>query len=305
MFSTANNAVLGLKQVFGQLIFSGYDSSRFAENAVSFTMTEDVTRDLVVVLKSITYKQSTSETLLSNGINIFIDSTDPNLWLPKDTCTAFEKAFGLQLDDTSGLYLVNETHHKTLVDSKAEVEFELSDVQTGGESVTITLPYAAFDLTAKSPLVNNTSYYFPLKVASDETKYTLGRTFLQEAYVAVRLSLKREGALTSLLLIISRYLSADYERKVFNVSACVWNEGAAQNIVTITSKDSDTSGDSEGGSKPHSRPSSSTIAGISVGSVVAVALIAVIIFVFVRRKRRQSADCRFPITLYHLYLTCF
>lgn len=170
-----------LKDVYGQLIFSGYDTSRFAENSVSFTMAGDVTRDLVVALQSITFSGSTTATLLSSSINIFIDSTDPNLWLPADACDAFEKAFNLTLDPTTGLYLVNDSVHDALVAEKPQVTFILSDVASGGDTVLITLPYGAFNLTAKYPLVANTSRYFPLKRANSSAQYTLGRTFLQEA----------------------------------------------------------------------------------------------------------------------------
>lgn len=144
-------------------------------------MADDVTRDLVVVLQSISYSGSDSATLLSDPIDIFIDSTDPNFWLPDSVCDAFEEAFGLTMDETSGLYLINDTQHTNLVNSDAEVTFRLSDVTTGGDSVRIVLPYDAFDLTAEYPLVDNTSYYFPLKRAANETQYTLGRAFLQEA----------------------------------------------------------------------------------------------------------------------------
>lgn len=171
----------GLKQVYGQLIFSGYDTSRFKENSASFTMADDVTRDLVVALQSISYSGSTTSTLMDKSIDIFIDSTDSNLWLPEDVCDAFEKAFGLTLDSKSGIYLVNETQHNTLLDSNAQVSFRLGDVKSGGDTVTIVLPYAAFGLTAKSPLVDDTSFYFPLKRASSSKQYTLGRVFLQEA----------------------------------------------------------------------------------------------------------------------------
>ncbi|KAK0701080.1 hypothetical protein B0H67DRAFT_566965 [Lasiosphaeris hirsuta] len=144
-------------------------------------MAEDITRDLVVVLQSISYSGSRSATLLSNPISIMIDSTDPSIWLPEEACNAFEEAFGLTLDEESGLYLVNDTHRNKLLDSSAEVSFRLSDVQSGGETVTVVLPYAAFDLTAEPPLVKSTSHYFPLKRASNSTQFTLGRTFLQEA----------------------------------------------------------------------------------------------------------------------------
>ncbi|KAH8812244.1 aspartic peptidase domain-containing protein [Xylogone sp. PMI_703] len=271
-----------LKQVYGQLIFSGYDTSRFTENSVSFTMADDITRDLVVSLHSISYNGGNSATLLSNSIDIFIDSTDPNLWLPDDAVDAFETAFGLTLDNTTGLYLVNDTHHNALLDTNAEVTFRLSDVKSGGDTVSITLPYAAFDLTADYPLVANKSNYFPLKRANSSAQYTLGRTFLQEAY-----------------------LSADYERKVFNVSACVWNEGAQENIVTITSKDSDSSdnsnstsggsgnggGNNSGNGNPNSSKGShlsgGAIAGIVIGCVAAVFLVAAAVAIFVLRKRRK------------------
>lgn len=144
-------------------------------------MADDVTRDLVVYLQSISYSGSSSATLLSEPILIFIDSTDPNLWLPESVCEAFEKAFGLTLDSESDLYLVNDTHNTELLNSNAQVTFRLSDVDHGGDAVTITLPYDAFALTAKAPLVDNSSYYFPLKRAANSTQYTLGRTFLQEA----------------------------------------------------------------------------------------------------------------------------
>lgn len=261
-----------LKSVYGQLIFSGYDTSRFTENLVSFTMAEDVTRDLVVALQSISYSGATSATILSNPINIYIDSTDPNLWLPDEACDAFEQAFGLTLDSASGLYLINDTHHNDLVDSKAQVTFRISDVAAGGDTVTIVLPYDAFDLTAKYPLVANSSHYFPLKRANSSGQYTLGRTFLQEAY-----------------------LSADYERKVFNVSACAWNEGAiaTPNIVTITSKDAAADPGTSGSPSSPATPSGpkkglggGAIAGIVIGAVAAVLLVIGLAFWLLRKRRK-------------------
>ncbi|KAI0467442.1 aspartic peptidase domain-containing protein [Xylaria cf. heliscus] len=255
-----------LKQVYGQLILSGYDTSRFVENSASFTMADDITRDLVVVLQSISYSGSTSATLLSDSIDIFIDSTDPNLWLPGDVCDAFETAFGLTLDNTTGLYLVNETYHNTLLNSDAEVTFRLSDVSSGGETVRVVLPYAAFDLTAQYPLVKNTSYYFPLKRAANSTQYTLGRTFLQEAY-----------------------LSADYERHVFNVSACSWDAGAEENIITIPSKESCASPDRCSSNPGSTSLSGGAIAGIVIGAVIAALLIVATIIYLVRRQRKKKA----------------
>ncbi|KAI0483276.1 acid protease [Xylariaceae sp. FL0804] len=286
-WSYTAGAIYRLKDVYGQLIFSGYDTSRFTENPVSFTLAQDYTRDIVVSLQSISYSGTTSSTLLSDSIEIFIDSTDPNLWLPDDVVDAFEDAFGLTLDDESGLYLINDTHHSELLSTDAQVTFRLSDVSTGGAAVEITLPYGAFDLQAQVPLVSTTSYYFPLKRAANATQYTLGRTFLQEAYLTV-----------------------DYETGTFNVSACTWVEGAAENIVTIPSSTDDSScysspggcpssssgGDSgSSGSGSGSKSSSSSklgggaIAGIVIGSLAGVALLAGLVFLLVRRQRKKRS----------------
>lgn len=144
-------------------------------------MADDITRDLIVYLQSISYSGSSSSILLSDPISIFIDSTDPNMWLPGKVCDEFEKAFGLNMDQDSGLYLINDTQNTELLNSDAEVTFRLSDVESGGDAVAITLPYEAFALTAKPPLVGNSSHFFPLKRAENSTQYTLGRVFLQEA----------------------------------------------------------------------------------------------------------------------------
>ncbi|CAI7678814.1 unnamed protein product [Penicillium manginii] len=237
-------------------------------------MADDITRDLVVYLQSISYSGSTSSILLSNPIDIFIDSTDPNLWLPDSVCNEFEKAFGLTMDNDSGLYLVNDTQNTELLNSEAEVTFRLSDVGTGGDAVVITLPYEAFALTAKPPLVDNSSYYFPLKRAANSTQYTLGRVFLQEAY-----------------------LSTDYERGVFNVSACSWEEDSQEDIVEIMSKDAGSSecsgsGCSSGGSSSGSSSSLSRgeVAGIAVGAVVGFFLLLGILLFYIRRHRQKSRN---------------
>ncbi|KAK4860998.1 hypothetical protein LT330_004729 [Penicillium expansum] len=277
-WSYTAGAIYRLKKVYGQLIFSGYDTSRFTDNSVTFTMADDVTRDLVVALQAITYSGENTESLLSSPINIYIDSTDPNIWLPDTAVDAFESAFGLTLDSTTGLYLVNSSHQSVLLETNAQVSFRLSDVLDGGDTATITLPYNAFNLQAEYPLVENSSYYFPLKRAANESQYTLGRTFLQEAY-----------------------LSADYERRVFNVSQCTWNEGAEESIVTILASSATTTSESTKSPTSSSSSDSDTsssgsslstgaIVGIVIGAVAAITLIALGVFFFLRRRKQDPGN---------------
>ena len=169
----------------GSLTLGGYDSSRFVPNDLSIEFTDNPIRQLVVALKSITFSDSKSSdsSLLSDGILTLIDSTVPHIWLPLSACQAFESAFGIEFDPITTLYLVNSTIHEDLLKQNASVTFELGSGLGSGPSVNITFPYRSFDLDVGYPLVpkNKPSKYFPLRRAADDTKYTLGRTFLQES----------------------------------------------------------------------------------------------------------------------------
>jgi hypothetical protein len=84
------------------------------------------------------------------------------------------------------------------------------------------------------------------------------------------------------------------------VSACVWNEGAEENIVTIASKDS-TSASSDGGRGNSTSLNSAhlgdgVIAGIVVGSVVTGLLAASALAIFILRKRRKWMKAGYAAT---------
>jgi len=112
---------------------------------------------------------------------MYVDSTIPHIYLPAAVCAKFESAFGLSYNETSKIYTVDEATHASLMATNPSITFTLAN--TGGNTLDIVLPYAAFDLTASFPVVANDTKYFPLKRAANDTQYTLGRVFLQEAYV--------------------------------------------------------------------------------------------------------------------------
>ncbi|KAL8693775.1 MAG: hypothetical protein Q9218_001471 [Villophora microphyllina] len=252
------------------------DISRFTSSNVNFTLATDVSRDLVVGLHSIQYNgtasQATSQggTLLSDRILTFIDSTIPHIWLPLDACQAFESAFGLTYDNATDLYLVNATTHQTLTERNPSISFILSNNNQGGNFVNITLPYASFDLQVSSPIVPQPTRYFPLRRAANETQYTLGRTFLQEAYLTV-----------------------DYERSTFSVAQAAFVEDANPNLVAIqpVNATSNNATSTSAASKHRAdKISSGALAGIIVG-VIALCLIiagAVGLVLWKRRRSRRS-----------------
>ena len=174
-----------LKQVLGSLTLGGVDTSRFTPSNLSIPFAPDPSRNLMVGIQSITStaQDGTKSDLLPDPIMSFLDTTVPQVWLPTPACEAFEKAFGLTFDEKSDLYLVDDDLHSKLLNQNASVTFTLGSTTTGGQTMDIVLPYKAFDLQVAPPTPNvvNSSMYFPLRRAANDSQYTLGRTFLQEA----------------------------------------------------------------------------------------------------------------------------
>ena len=178
--------ITGLKGTLGSLTLGGYDDSRSITNGISFNFAADNSRDLVVGIQSINMVSNLSSAvvpLLKDGILSFIDSTVPHIWLPLTACQAFERAFGIIFDPVTQLYLVNDSLHSALIAQNAHVTFAIGNIISSEQTVDIILPYASFDLHVGYPIVPNSTRYFPLRRAKNESQYTLGRTFLQEAYV--------------------------------------------------------------------------------------------------------------------------
>ncbi|KXT03961.1 hypothetical protein AC578_9294 [Pseudocercospora eumusae] len=261
-----------LNKVYGSLTLGGYDVNRFdTSKNITAKMGADITRDLLVNLQAITTSSGSPSNLLPDGsIDILIDSSVAQIWLPESACTAFEQAFGLTWDPDYNFYLVNKSLHETLTASNPSVTFKIGSQASGGDTVDITLPYGAFDLLLGFPNVlnlnssyksGNESYYFPLKRAANDTQYTLGRTFLQEAY-----------------------LIADYDKSTFTVAPCTWDHSkvSTTSLKTIR-RANETSSHSDDSSTPVG-----AIAGGVVGGVVgAVAIIGGIIY-FMRRRKQQE-----------------
>lgn len=195
---------------FGSLTIGGHDTTRYIQNNVSFPFGPDTSRDLIVPIQSIR-SDAASYPLLSTVIYAYIDSLVPHIWLPLEVCQAFEQAFELTYNEPAELYFVNDTLHDKLTSQNPNVTFTLGPALAGGSTVDIVMHYGSFDLMAEYPIVNKSTRYFPLKQAQNDSQYTLGRAFLQDAYVI-----------------------ADYDRSNFSVSQAVFPNGSnTQQIVAI------------------------------------------------------------------------
>lgn len=146
-------------------------------------------RDIIITLRSAKSTSNGQDTeLLPAPVFFYIDSFIPEMVLPQAACGEFEKAFGLTLDETLGRYLLSPSAHEEFKAKNPNMTFCLPNSQESQRLVSITIPYAELDLTLQKPLFNgtaNSSTWFPLRRAPSEDTYTLGRAFLQEAYLTV------------------------------------------------------------------------------------------------------------------------
>lgn len=233
---------------------------------MSFSFAPDTDRDLVIGIQKIvsTDKDGKSHNLLPSGINAYIDSTVPEIWLPLEACKAFEDAFGLTYDAENEFYPVSDNLHNKLLDRNASISFTIGNTNVGGKTTEIVLPYDSFDLQARRPFSPNGTKYFPIRRADNDTQFTLGRTFLQESYLIV-----------------------DWERANFSVSQCLFDsDNMNQKLVPINSVNTTSNATVTTGNKKSSN--TGEIIGIAVGVAVALVLIAACSITFFLLKRRKN-----------------
>jgi hypothetical protein len=201
--------------LLSSLTLGGYDSTRFVSNDISFGFAPDNERDIMVGVLGITANSATKSNInlrAGDPFQVYIDSTIAELWMPKNVCKAFEDAFGLAYDNATSLYLVNEDLHERLLAENPSITFTLGQPYASDATVNITLPYNAFDLEADPPYrgLENSTRYFPIRQADNDTQFVFGKTFLQEAYLIV-----------------------DWERQNFSISATTWTYDQPKNIIPI------------------------------------------------------------------------
>ncbi len=281
---------IGLKHVPASLTLGGYDAYRFESHNISFNL--DFYQNPVVAINEITVSAQPLPTsrsgtgwstnplfLLGPGeADLFtIDSSTPFLWLPETVCQRFEEALGLTYDTNLQLYTfgTNTSHRDALVNWNMTFSFVIADLPGSTKLVNITLPYAAFDLQLSYPfpgLTNVTAAspatrYFPLRKAANSTQYTIGRSFLQEAYLIV-----------------------DYERNNFSVHQATFTVDALtkQNLVNIDPPTNSTmSNREESGSGSLSK---GAIIGTAVGCAVGLAILIALLIFYLKKCKPANSD---------------
>jgi hypothetical protein len=203
-----------------------------------------------------------------------IDTSVPHIWLPRAACDAFEANFGLQYDNRTGFYTMNDTIHTRLQQLNPSFTFVLGNTNDPSKVLNIRIPYAALDLQASWPIFNKTTNYFPIRRAVNDTQYTLGRAFLQETY-----------------------LITDYERSNFSLYQSHFQDGVAapnQQIVPILSPSFQNMTETNNTTETNSRLTTPVIAGIAVGSLVSVAILLILLLLCLRKRSKMRSSTAQP-----------
>ena len=264
ILTTTHSIILGLDKVLGSLTLGGYDASRFEPSNISVPFASDDSRLLTVGLQTIRATNTLQGIIepMPRGDFFLIDSSVPDLWLPQSACQIFEDAFGLMYDNTTDLYLVNDTIHTKLLQLNPTITLTVGSQPFDGPTVDVTLPYGAFDLQASSPIYPNATNYFPIRRGDNSSQFTLGRTFLQEAYIVV-----------------------NYEQSNFSVNQAIFRSPNTEEIVTIHPKKNTFPDDHH-----HHHLNHGQIAGAVVGPSILILICLAFVLFWLRRRRDTKND---------------
>jgi hypothetical protein len=121
-------------------------------------------------------------------MQVIVDPVVPFLYLPKSSCDAIASNLPMKYQPNLGLYFWDTT-------SEVYEKIITSPVFLG---FTINVPFSLLNLTLGPPLVNTPTQYFSCNAGFDYGKsygeYTLGKAFLQAAFLGVNWGLNGDGS---------------------------------------------------------------------------------------------------------------
>lgn len=126
---------------------------------------------------------------IPGSLNVTIDPAAPYLNLPQSTCDSIASQLPVTYNSDYGLYFWNiqDPRFAQIVTSPSYLgfsfAFEPSNTDLG--NLTIRVPFQLLNLTLDAPLINRPTAYFPCQPPQLTSTYSLGRAFLQAAFLGV------------------------------------------------------------------------------------------------------------------------
>lgn len=186
----------------GSLVFGGYDQGRAIGPYTSFQAYAGNGQDSDTILLDVQIGVETGGTPFSflsatellvdesgipSSIPVNIDSSEPYLFLPNNTCKTIATLLPITYD-TSLDYWVWDTTDPNLgkiLTSPAHLSFVFPPAPGATANVTIKVPLILLNLTLEAPISTIPTPYFPcISYETSNGTAVLGRAFLQAAFLA-------------------------------------------------------------------------------------------------------------------------
>ncbi|KAI0141818.1 aspartic peptidase domain-containing protein [Xylariaceae sp. FL1272] len=301
----------------GSLYFGGYDQNRIVGEILSYA--DDITKS--INLKDIGIQvidgaspwsfdtksgllAANNDSIPSGGIEVSVDGCSPYLTLPKSTCDAIAKELPVTYNEALGLYIWNtdDAKYSQIVSSASALQFNFT-AGSNTETVTINVPFPHLNLTLTQPLVDTDMQYFPCYTGF-AGQYTLGRAFLQDAFIGAHWGMKKwwlaqapgpnipSANVKTIQKSDTTIQTSSNDWKASwdgSWKALTTDQVTNSSTVTPEGSDSDSGGETKGSSSPSSGLSTGAKAGIGVAAAIgALAVIGALVFFFLRRRRQSS-----------------
>lgn len=124
---------------------------------------------------------------MGDATSVAIHLLAPYIHLPKSTCDAIASYLPVTFQRKYGLYTWNtkSPKYEPIVTSPSFLSFTFRASNINQANLTIKVPFQLLNLTLQAPIAKTPTQYFPCRPPPDGGSYTLGRAFLQAAFVGV------------------------------------------------------------------------------------------------------------------------
>jgi hypothetical protein len=309
------------------LYWGGYDSARLLGPPITSNNDTFRLRDISLTVSSgggaylNNSANSTIPILSSSGSSgtPLIAKPDPGppyMYLPKSVCDSIAAHLPVSYNEAFNLYTWDTTSsaYTAIISSPHSLTFTFDSAI--GSGTNINVPFALLNLTLDYPLVQSPTQYFPCSPytpSSSSAPYILGRAFLQAAFIGgawdqKKLFLAQAPGPAIQPESIKTISTADVALSSWQ-SSPAWDQTWALTLKALpgtfnnTMPTPDSSGSSPNSpSGKKSGLSRGAIAGIIVGAVALLAILALAAFLWRRKKRSQrQAPVPTPINDYGEY----
>ena len=229
---------------------------------------------------------------------VWITPGSPYLFLPNSTCTAITANLPVTYNSTFSLYIwdTSSPDYNRILTSPSYLSFTFRLNVNSSANFTINVPFMLLNLTLDTTLVNTPTQYFPCQEPHLDGRYSLGRAFLQAAFLGANWDkTPQEWYLAQAPgpNIASQPSSVPFPLGALSSSPNLWTATWDGHWTPLAGSANGASGSQTASGGPtaiSSGLSGGAIAGIVIGALVGLALIVSVplaVLCYRRRSRRS------------------